>query len=53
MSRSGIDGSRGSAPRGIYYGPVVGIVVLLACWFVIAEWQVLPQVISHTMAALP
>jgi hypothetical protein len=35
-----------------HYGPVVGIAVLLACWFVIAEWDVLPEVISHTMAAV-
>jgi hypothetical protein len=29
------------------------IIALLAFWFVIAEWRVLPEVISHTMAALP
>ena len=36
-----------------HYGPVVWIVVLLALWFVIAEWRVLPEVISYAMAALP
>ena len=36
-----------------HYGPVVGIVFLLACWFVIAEWDVLPEVIRHAMAAVP
>jgi hypothetical protein len=29
------------------------IAILLAGWFLITEWQNLPQVISSTMAALP
>ncbi len=33
--------------------PFVWIAVLLASWFVIAEWQMLPDVVSATMAGLP
>ncbi len=33
--------------------PVVWIAVLLASWFVIGEWKMLPDLISATMAALP
>ncbi len=39
-------------PRA-YYGPVAWIAVLLGCWFLIAEWQMLPTIIDSTMAALP
>lgn len=56
MGRSHIDDSEGPRRSGrshVHYGPVVWIVLLLACWFVIAEWQMLPEVISNTMAALP
>lgn len=41
-------------PRGhAHYGAVIWIALLLASWFVIAEWHVLPELINHTMAALP
>ncbi len=33
--------------------PFVWIAVLLASWFVIAEWQILPDVVSATLAGLP
>lgn len=33
--------------------PVVWIAVLLAFWFLIVEWKMLPELISATMAALP
>ena len=33
--------------------PVVWIVVLLASWFVIVDWKMLPDLITTTMAALP
>jgi hypothetical protein len=36
----------------LHYGPVVWIVLLLACWFVLADWRVLPDAISNTMASL-
>jgi hypothetical protein len=32
---------------------VVWIVLLLAFWFLIAEWKMLPEVIGATLAALP
>jgi hypothetical protein len=44
---------RRSARSRAHYGPVVWIVLLLAAWFVIAEWRMLPEVISKAMAALP
>jgi hypothetical protein len=56
MNRSRFDeqqGTRRSASYQAYYVPVAGIVVLLAGWFLITEWQNLPQVITSTMAALP
>jgi hypothetical protein len=33
--------------------PVVWIVILLALWLVIADWNMLPDLITGTMAALP
>jgi hypothetical protein len=33
--------------------PLLWIAVLLASWFVIAEWQMLPDIVSATMAGLP
>ena len=33
--------------------PLVWIAVLLASWFVIVEWKMLPDMVSATMAALP
>jgi hypothetical protein len=56
MGRSQFEPSKRQRRSGrshIHYGPVVWILVLLAGWFVIVEWHVLPAVISHTMAALP
>jgi hypothetical protein len=56
MNRSRIDeqqGTRRSASYHAYYAPVAGIAILLAGWFLITEWQNLPQVITSTMAALP
>jgi hypothetical protein len=44
---------RRSARNRAHYGPVLWIVLLLAAWFVIAEWRMLPEVISKAMAALP
>jgi hypothetical protein len=39
--------------RHAQFVPVVWIAVLLASWFVIAEWKMLPDVVSATMAGLP
>jgi|ERR1700722_6641412 hypothetical protein len=47
------DRQRRSGHSHVHYGPLVWIALLLACWFVIAEWQMLPEFINHTMAALP
>ncbi len=38
--------------RPVHYGPVVWIVVLLAAWLILADWKVVPDAISNTMAAL-
>ena len=47
-------GRRRSASRNhAQFVPVVWIAVLLACWFVIVEWKMLPDLVSATMAALP
>jgi hypothetical protein len=46
-------GLRRSGPYHTYYGPVLWIVILLAGWLLITEWQELPELISSTMAALP
>ena len=35
------------------FAPVVWIVVLLAAWFVIVDWQTLPDLVNAAMAALP
>jgi hypothetical protein len=56
MARSKLEeqgGPRRSEPYHTYYGPVLWIVILLAGWFLITEWQELPELISNTMAALP
>jgi hypothetical protein len=56
MSKSGMKGAnspRGSGSSHVYYGPVLSIVLLLACWFIIGNWSQLPQLIDSTMAALP
>jgi hypothetical protein len=56
MGRSQADASaarRRSGRSHIHYGPVVWIALLLACWFVIADWSVVPEVISNALAALP
>jgi hypothetical protein len=34
-------------------GPAIWIAILLACWAVIAEWRMLPELVSAAMAALP
>ena len=56
MSRSEVNGlgrSRGAGASRAYHGTVLSIVLLLVCWFVIAHWNQLPQLIDSTMAALP
>jgi hypothetical protein len=50
---NGSNSPRGSNPGRTYYGPVLSIVLLLACWFIIGNWSQLPQLIDSTMAALP
>jgi len=35
------------------FAPVVWIVILLALWLAIANWKMLPDLITGTMAALP
>jgi hypothetical protein len=36
-----------------HFAPLIWIAALLACWFVIGEWKMLPEMVSATMAALP
>jgi hypothetical protein len=52
MDRSQNTGSeRRRRPRRSHapFVPVVWIAVLLASWFVIVEWEMLPDVVSATM----
>jgi hypothetical protein len=52
MDRSHNTGSeRGLRPRrsNARFAPVVWIAVLLASWFVIVEWRMLPDVVSATI----
>jgi hypothetical protein len=44
---------RGASRHYAQFAPVVWIAVLLACWLVIVEWKMLPELVSATMAALP
>jgi hypothetical protein len=56
MDRSHSSGSERSRRTGWGHRqliPVVCIVVLLASWFVIVDWRMLPDLVSATMAALP
>ena len=56
MDRSHSSGSERSRRTGWGHRqliPVVWIVVLLASWFVIVDWRMLPDLVSATMAALP
>ena len=50
---TGSDRSRRTARTYAQIVPVVWIVVLLAAWFVIVDWKVLPDLVNATMAALP
>ncbi|MEJ0020610.1 MAG: hypothetical protein WDN25_29495 [Acetobacteraceae bacterium] len=44
----------GRGPRTTgQWAPILWIVILLVAWFVIVEWEMLPNLISATMAALP
>jgi hypothetical protein len=49
------DTRRTSRTRRSYapFGPVLWIAVLLGCWFLIGQWNMLPDMVSATMAALP
>jgi hypothetical protein len=56
MDRSHSTGSerpRRAARSYAQFIPVVWIVVLLASWFVIVDWKMLPDLVNATMAALP
>jgi hypothetical protein len=33
--------------------PVVWIAILLASWLIVADWKMLPDLVSATVAALP
>jgi len=47
------DRSRRPENRYLPLIPLAWIAVLLAAWFLIVEWRMLPDLISATMAALP
>jgi len=56
MDRSHTTGSERPRRTGRSHAqliPVVWIVVLLASWLVIADWKMLPDLITATMASLP
>jgi hypothetical protein len=44
---------RRAARNHVPLGPVLWITVLLASWFLIVEWKMLPDVVTATMGALP
>jgi hypothetical protein len=47
------DRSRRSGRNHAQFAPVVWILVLLASWLVIVEWQTLPDWANAALAALP
>ena len=56
MDRSHSSGSQPPRRAGRGHAqliPLVWIVVLLASWFVIVDWKMLPDLISAAMGALP
>jgi hypothetical protein len=54
MDRNRVDRVKGMRRISHYvpFTPVLWIVVLLASWLVIANWKLLPDAISDTMAHL-
>ena len=46
LSRKDMQGGKGFA------APVVGVVVLIACYWVLAEWNDLPTLIDDALAAV-
>jgi hypothetical protein len=56
MGSPQVDESQGRRRSGRgqpHYGPALWIALLLASWFLIAEWRMLPELITKAMAALP
>ncbi len=47
------DHRRRSGKNHAQFASVVWILILLASWLVIVEWQTLPDLASAAMAALP
>jgi hypothetical protein len=50
MDRSHQKGRKRGHPQFL---PIVWIAVLLGFWVAVVEWQMLPDLVSATMAALP
>jgi hypothetical protein len=46
LSRNQRRGGKGFA------APLVGIIVLIACYWILAEWQALPAMIGATLSAM-
>ena len=53
LHTTGSERHRRASRSATQFIPVVWIAVLLALWFLIVEWKMLPELISATMAALP
>jgi hypothetical protein len=47
------DRPRRSGRNHAQFAPVVWILILLASWLLIVEWQTLPDMASAALAALP
>ncbi|MGC1408992.1 MAG: hypothetical protein WA864_08645 [Acetobacteraceae bacterium] len=47
------DRPRRAGRRHAPFAPLVGIIVLLASWLLIVEWQALPDLANAALAALP
>jgi hypothetical protein len=46
------DPQSGSPGRRAYFVPVAWIVALLACYWVMVDWQTVPVLISEALAAI-
>jgi hypothetical protein len=52
MSERRQDGHSGSAGRRAFVVPVAWIVVLLACYWLAADWRAVPALLSQALATI-
>ena len=53
LHATGSERHRRASRGATQFIPVVWIAVLLASWFLIVEWKMLPELVTATMAARP